>query len=660
MPKNFVPQDIELEKIITAINVNVEKEIAVCAVKAIDTESDGYFSTLWEFSLNGKHPRQLTFGSHMDISPRYSHDGSQLAFLSDRAGDGTSQVHILPMDGGEARQLGHLAGGASEVWWRPQGDRLLVLASVTVDPDRRKEGCMRWDGADAPARKADAPHLCWRLPYKMNGTGYLLDARTHLFMLDAAEGKPRQLTAGDFNVHSAAWAPDGKRLCFCRTREEEGQQHCTDIWLLDLEGDKPAQCMRLSSGQNNCSSPSWSPDGKWIVFAGAQADGDAQMRLWLIDMDGRQVRPLGDESIEVVAGELHWKKDSTAVAFIQAIRGLQSVVEISVPTVKTRPLAQGERQVGILAANDFLVYSSEDLVSAQELYCRRWDGQEEETQLSHFNPWWQERDRLHAEHRVFDVPAGGGSIEKIDGWLLALRDGDGLEKARPLLIDIHGGPASYVDFQFSSHAYWQILCSRGWTVLALNAVGSSSYGRDFSERLRGKWGELDLPQHLGALGQLQQQGIAREAAIIGNSYGGYMAAYAIGHSDRFKAAIVSAPVANLESHFGTSDSGYYADTYSMEVDEEESHHIFHKLSPASSIDKAKTPTLFLQGMEDERCPRAQTEELFVKLRYTTDTPTEMVLYPGGDHSFAVSGKPAHRVDALQRILQWLEKWVTDK
>lgn len=650
----FEPEDLLLEQRITDIHVIPDKPLALCAVKSIQQDTKKYDVSLWSFSMETGEARRFTCGEGKDESPRWSPDGRQIAFLSDRAKPGTPQVHLMPIDGGEARQLSHLQRGASQMCWHPDGRKLLVIANVTVDPDERAEGCDRRDGAQADAPDDDAPQLCWRLPYKLDGTGYTLDTRSHLFLIDASTGESRQLTRGDFDVRHAGWATDGRRLCFCRTRNAPGEEHCTDIWTLALDDDAPVHLKRMSFDQANSGSPSWSPDGRWIVFSGAVDAGDAQMRPWLIDVEHGKVSGLGDESIEVMPGDLQWNRDSKEVAFIQVARGLQQIAAISVPDGTVRCVVDGNRHVSKLAANDWLVYSSETPAAPLELFCDRWDDGAER-QLSHFNDWWNDRSAPAVAYRRFEVPDGDGGTESIDGWLLAPAQGDG---PGPLLVDVHGGPAAYVALNFSTHPYWQILCSRGWSVLALNAVGSSSYGREFSDRLRERWGELDLPQHLAAVAQLREEGIADErVAIIGSSYGGYMSAYAIGHSDRFRAAVVCAPVANMESHFGTSDSGYYADAYSTAGEPDEQRELLARLSPMTTIEKVRTPTLFLQGADDERCPRGQSDELFVKLKRAGGAPTEMVLYPGGSHHVFGTGKPRHRLDIQHRIVDWLERWV---
>jgi len=206
--------------------------------------------------------------------------------------------------------------------------------------------------------------------------------------------------------------------------------------------------------------------------------------------------------------------------------------------------------------------------------------------------------------------------------------------------------------------FWQVLCSRGWAVLALNAVGSASYGREFCDRLAGHWGEYDLPQHLAAVRQLREEGVCDERmAIAGKSYGGYLSGWAIGQCAQFRAAVVMAPVGNIQTHYGTSDGGYYADPYYMGSGEHFDRQLAAKLSPMAHVERASTPTLFMQGADDERCPKCQSEELFVSLMRAGRTQAELVLYPGEDHHFLGEGAPSVREDAAGRIVEWITRHV---
>ena len=120
--------------------------------------------------------------------------------------------------------------------------------------------------------------------------------------------------------------------------------------------------------------------------------------------------------------------------------------------------------------------------------------------------------------------------------------------------------------------------------------------------------------------------------------------------------MIAAPVTNLETHYGTSDSGYYSDPFAMCGEPQINRQTSQELSPMKHAEKARTPTLILQGEDDERCPKCQSEELFVTLMRGGDTPVEMVLYPGGSHHFLEAGMPSHSLDAATRLIDWVERW----
>lgn len=642
----FEVEDLFLEQRISDVHAVPARDVAACAVKNVRRDEDDYRSAIWLFPLDGGTPRQLTAGTGQDTRPRWSADGRHVAFLSDRA-DGKPQIHLIEPDGGEARQLSRFKGGAVSHEWRPDGRRLLATAPIEVDPEARGE-----PAGEPPPRDPDAPELVWRLPYKSDGTGYLLNQQMHLFTLDADTGDCRQLTEGAFDVRQAAWSPDGRRIVYCRTREARAA-HCTDLWIVDADG---SHARRVTHEQPNTATPQWSPDGRWIAFSGNLDEGDAQMRLWLLDVNSGRVQPLGDEGIEVEPGSnLYWSTDSCAVLLLVTQRGVQQLVRVSVPDGGLQTLVGGQRQLGgIAVAASKLVYVAEDGQTPQELHASEPDDSGER-RISEINAWWQQREPLTLELRRFDVPDGRGGTEQIEAWLLCARDA---QWPMPLLLDVHGGPASHVELSFQSNVYWPVLCSRGWAVLAPNVVGSSSYGREFAERLRGHWGEMDLAQHLAIIESLQREGFTDErVAITGSSYGGYMAAWAIGNCKLFRAAVVCSPVTNLETHYGTSDSGYYSDPYAMcgspHIDRDTSQ----RLSPMKHVEHACTPTLILQGKDDQRCPVNQAEELFVGLMRATDVPCEMVLYPGGDHHVLTDGKPSHRLDGITRLVEWLQRWI---
>lgn len=650
MTQPFEASDLFLHQSISDIHCAYEQNLAACTLTAVNQAQDQATTSIWIYPLGGGAPRQMTTADAHENTPRWSPDGRQLAFISER--NGTPQVFVMASDGGEARQVGQLDGVATGLQWTPDGHSLLVPVSLRVDPNLRGAR----PAPDAPPPPEGGPRIVWRLNHKADGLGYKLDHELHLFLLDVASGEARQLTDGPFNVPSAACSPDGRRIVHTRTREGD-QAHRTDVWIMDIDG---ANARQLTTEHAQVLFPIWSPDGQWIVFSGTLAEGDAQVGLWCIALDSGEVQPLGDDSLEI-AGEATSVQfagtDSTRVRALIVRRGVQAVAEISVPQGAVQWLVEGERQLAQLAASrDYLVYAAETPVQPLELYCCRKDGTQEQC-LSDLNPWWRERRQARAERRQFAVPDGQGGTEQVDGWLIRPEGGTDAPGATPLLVDVHGGPASFALFAFAPSAYWAMLWSRGWSILALNPVGSASYGREFAERLRGHWGELDLPQHLAAVKALQDEGlVGTQVAIAGKSYGGFMSSWAVGHTAVFQAAVPMAALTQLDIHWGSSDSGYYTDHYAMRGEDEAARERMRAHSPVEFLHGATTPTLLLHGADDERCPGSQAEAAFTALRRGGNQNSELVFYPGEGHKFTSGAKPSYRVDVMQRVVDWVTRW----
>jgi dipeptidyl aminopeptidase/acylaminoacyl peptidase len=645
MTTPFQPEDLFQFRQLDQLNCVLASDLASFVVTSVNQATDSATNELWVASVEHGSAKQFTFGVNGDYSPRWSPDGQRLAFLSAR-GNNFSQIQVLPLDGGEARPLSHLEEGVVAYEWSPDGRTILAAGAVSVDPEWRGERSDR-----AEPRAPDAPEVAWRLPYKADGMGYLLKRQIHLFAVDTATGNHSQVTRGAFDVLASCWSPDNARIAYVRTREGR-EAHRTDLWIADANG---GNARRATEDYTSAQFPHWSPDGRWIAFLGGRKEGDPQIRLWLYEVASGKVRQLGGD-LELATGDnVRWTKDSAMIAVVIAHRGCQHIASVAIPSGEVRTIVGGEVQVyGLCAASSRLAYFLEGVEFPRELWSCNWDGSDQR-RLTDFNAWWRERTGVTSELRRFDVPDGRGGRETIEGWYVRPQGATG---ALPLLVDVHGGPTSYALLGFPWHVYWNVLCARGWSIVALNPVGSSSYGLEFARRLNGAWGELDFPQHLAAADALQKEGLADERlAIAGKSYGGYMAAWAIGHTRRFRAAIVSAPVANLESHIGTSDGGYYSDPYTMQGERFLKPERYRQLSPVQHAHDAVTPTLILQGKEDERCPRGQAEEMFAALMRGGRAQTELVMYPGGGHHFFESGKPSHRLDVVTRMVAWLQRWI---
>ena len=610
-------------------------------VSEIDAERDDYRTTIWLAPTGAGEPRRYSHGPAHDTAPRWSPDGRRLAFLSDRDG-GQPQLYLLPT-GGEARRLTDLEHGAGAAVWAPDGSRMLFSARVPKEPpdDHR-------------------PKVITQAQYKMDSQGYTFGLRDQLFSLSLDSGEVRCLSDGAANDLAPAWSPDGATIAFCRLRGGVADFYLSDLWLMAADGSGARQ---LTSAVGRSLAPAWSPDGSLIACYGAanqgRSWGDPETLLWLVSVESGEARMLTyelDRQVQVVRFPLvspppQWSPDGTALSFPLADAGNVHLAEIDMADGALLRVVGGERQVISFdrhAGSNRVAFCAADLIHPGEVYLLAGG---EERRLTEINTaLLAARELPTVERRTFTNPHGG----TVEGWMLRPRSGT---TPAPLLLDIHGGPHSFVGNAFSTSSFYRyLLAAKGWAVLMLNPTGSGSYGRAFARGIRGRWGEYDMPEQMAALDALVAEGVADEArlAVAGASYGGYMTSWIIGHTDRFKAAAIDAPVSNLESFYGTSDIGMWFGEWQFEGGLDSHRERYRELSPVTYLDRVTTPSLVLHGEDDDRCPIGQGEELFAGL-VAAGVPTEFVRYPGASHGFVVSGRPSHRLDFNRRVTAWLER-----
>jgi dipeptidyl aminopeptidase/acylaminoacyl peptidase len=645
--------DLLAFKTIPELDLSPDGTRVAYVVTSIDTEKDEYRSTIHVTPAGGGEAVEFTRGPKRDSAPRWSPDGRHLAFLSDRDGE-ERQIYVIPLAGGEARRLTNVDGHAGPASWSPDGTKIAFSARVWVEPRP----------AEAEARKLweARPRHVTKAQYKTDGQGYTFDARAQLFVVDVATGETTRLTDGDFEDRAEAWSPDGRTLAFSRTRGEKDEYSWTDIWVRDVVSGAES---RVTENVGRATSPSWSPDGGTLACYGTDAQepglGDPMVRVWVVAASGGEARRLThryDRAAVLlpppaVTPAPVWSADGSSLMFVASDRGNAHIVRAAVSDGATSVLVGGERQVAYVSARPgrAIAFVAGDLESPSDLFVTDWNGRGERRitrlnadLLGHLGP-------VRGERRQFPSPHGG----TIDGWLFLPAERRG---PAPLLLDIHGGPASFTGSLFSlTYFYRYVLAARGWVVLALNPTGSGSYGRDFAHAIRGRWGEHDLVELLAAIDTLVGAGIADpdRLAVTGYSYGGFMTSWTVGHTDRFKAAVVGAPVVNQESFFGTSDIGMWFAPWEMGGGITPERETFRRLSPINYVDRVTTPTLVLHGEADERCPIGQGEELFAGLVASGKVPTEFVRYPGGSHMFIAQGRPSHRVDYNRRVVDWVTR-----
>lgn len=348
-------------------------EAAAYEVHTINSEQGISLRNIWLAPLAGGSPRQFTYGDS-DSMPRWSPDGSQLAFLSSR--QGTRQIYLLPRNGGQARQLGRFASGVMSIEWTPDGRYLLACCTATADPRQHNN-----HNTMPVNHSRNKLRLVWNRPDKIADKEYALYTAVHLFLIDVSNGVCTQLTKDSCIVRGANGSTDGKRIVYTRTRDGQQMTH-TELWMMDTDGKNARQ---IASGKIAVQYPKWSPDGRYIVFVGSD-EQNAHSQVWLFDFADGTARALSNSGMEVVPETiLSWSADSSRIVLILANRGRQEVVSITVADGQVTRLLTGDRHISRVALTaKHLVFVTEDLYTSNELYCSTVTGKDE-VQLSNLN-----------------------------------------------------------------------------------------------------------------------------------------------------------------------------------------------------------------------------------------------------------------------------------
>ncbi|MEN5061944.1 S9 family peptidase [Luteimonas sp. TWI1416] len=572
-----------------------------------------------------------------DRMPRWSPDGTRLGFLSTRAAPdvdttaprASSQVWATAADGATPRPLTASAGDVTAFSWSTDGTRVAYLA---IDPP-------------APERAA-------RLARKDDAIQVGRDAQfTRLWLTDANGRNARALTPPDLQVQDLAWSPDGRTFAL-RVSDEVGlgaMWYRSRVVLISAEdgGVLGTVTARASGGPL-----AWSPDGTRLLYGQLGPHGHTATRM--------VYAPATDTHVALATTwpgtlrTLQWREDGTLVGI--GLRGVRpqllaiapsdgevvELVELQGP-VRGLSLARNGRvalahgradhppEVGTLSEADMLGGGHVTWLTNTNPQVRAW-------------PLGQVRDLVWTSSR--DGRQIHGVLVLPSDW----RPGTRL----PTLVQAHGGPADawLSGWLGSWHDWAQSLAMRGYAVLLPNPRGSYGQGDAFTSLARGDWGDGPFQDVLDGLDAIQEEGIADPArvAIGGWSYGGYLSAWAVGHSDRFRTAIVGAAVIDTAVMALTTDVPYeYLPGYFGNVLEQRA--LYDRNSPIRSAQHVTVPVLVLHGEDDRRVPISQGEQ-FHRALLVNGTPVEMVRYPRGPHWFEAR---EHERDVLERVLDWLDR-----
>ncbi len=617
-------------------------------VWSIDKDKNEYRGAIWITRLDGSgEPEQFTSGDRRDGMPRWSPDGRWLSFVSNRGDDKTpASLYLIPAEGGEARKLTELKESVESAEWSPDSTRIVFTAR-----DRDEA----YDEEDDRKR---TPRRFRRVFHKLDSVGWTGDRRKHLWIVDL-DGNTRQLTDGDFEDDTPAWAPDGKRVFFAALRTPDWDvELISRLYAVDAGGGEPEQ---ITGDDAACGWPAFAADGRlayeWTVEDGTDPH---HTQVAVADKPGAAAKVL-TASLDRQCGPYPpirgpvW--NGGHIVFTLEDGGNAHLYSIAADGSGEPELLVGGEQVigGFDIAGDALVYVGSTHTTMRELYSGR-DGK----QLTHVGKDFTEGRELSEPERFTAVSKDG---TEVDAWIVRP---PGFDPARryPVILTIHGGPFTQYGTGFFDEV--QVMAAGGYVVLFSNPRGGSGYSENWGRAIRGPvgdagpgWGTVDYEDVMAVVDTALEKFDfvdGERMGVIGGSYGGFMTSWIVGHTNRFKAAITERSVNNLVSMFGSSDLFWVFERQfgGPMWDNVESH---LEKSPSTYAKNIETPLLILHSENDLRCPVEQGEHLFSLLRLL-GKEVELLRFPAESHELTRSGAPIHRVQRFDAVLEYFGRYLS--
>ena len=573
---------------------------------------------IWVYEKESNTARQFTYSEKTESWPRWSPDGKQLAFLSNRGGD-EEQIYILRSEAGEAAAVTKEKASVTAFEWSPDGQTIAYLA-----PDPKGEALEKKEKEKDDAHVVDKD-----------------ERHPRLRLLHLANHESRALTEANWEVKELAWLPDGQSIAVVATNRPASDEHTDRIYLVSVKDGKRKE---LFAPHGPVGDLRVSPEGTTLSFTGCREDGPEPHDILLLPVNGGAARNLTGASLDRQIVDYHWAKGGWLIAdyedgFTSKFVGYNGEGEKK----ESRELATNPNQFSVAATGE-IAFVGSNSTALPELWLRDLKG--EAQPVSHVNDGL--KDYAVAVPEVYKYKSFDGL--EIEAALLRPAGYDGKTKL-PLVVLVHGGPTGR--WRDSIDSWGQLLVARGYAVFYPNVRGSTGYGQKFVEMNRADWGGGDFKDVMAGVKDLIDKGIAdpERLGIGGWSYGGYMAEWAVTQTTQFKAAVSGAGMSNLISEFGTENGPAYDEWFwSTPYEKPEG---FLNSSPFLYLKNAKTPTLILQGEADTIDPPGQSEELYRGLkRY--GVAAEFVMYPREPHGFR---EAKHRVDVETRMVEWFDRYL---
>ena len=617
-----------------------------------DIMTDRMRPSLWLIDTRTGRQLPIAAGPGAHSQPLWSPDGTRLAYISTAEG-GAPQLYVRWMESGEAVRITGLPDSPSSLAWSPDGRWIAYSMFVPDEGMKLGKPVAKPEGATW----GEPLEIHTAVTYRADGEGYLKPGYSHIFLVPAEGGAPRQLTFGAVNDQGPlSWSADGRTLYFSGNRSPEWEREPvdTEVHALDIAS---GAVTALTDRDGPDASPAASPDGRQIAYVGFDDEklGYQNSILYVMNRDGSGRRALTADLDRSVDSPV-WADDGRSVYVSYDDEGTTKVARVSLDgSIRTvaeglsggsldRPYTGGAFSVadnGVLAVTSGSATRPADiaLVSSGE-----------KRQLTRLNAALLDHKRLG---EVVKIPTTAFDNRPIDAWL-TLPPGHSNGQRHPLILEIHGGPFAAYGPHFATDN--QLYAAAGYAVLSVNPRGSTSYGADFANQIHHSYPGRDYDDLMSAVDAAIAQGYAdpNRLFVTGGSGGGVLTAWIIGKTDRFKAAATQKPVIDWASFILTSDgSNYYSPYWFAKLPWEDPQAYWNR-SPLSLVGNVKTPTLVVVGSEDYRTPVSEAEQYYTAL-HLVGVPTALVKVPGASHG-GIAARPSQSGAKASAILAWFDRY----
>ncbi|MFQ5689248.1 MAG: prolyl oligopeptidase family serine peptidase [Gemmatimonadota bacterium] len=619
---------------------------------SLDIMTDRPRRNLWIVNADGTGNRPLTTGDADYSSPRWSPDGSQILYVG-KDENGKLQLFRRWMDTGQTAMLTHLDRSPGGIAWSPDGRRIALTLFVPETPKPFAHMPAKPKGAEW----AGAPRVMRRLNYRFDGAGYLPPGYTHVFILPAEGGTPRQLTRGPFNERGTpSWTPDGRHLILSANRHEDWEydSNDTEVYEISVE-DGSIRALTRRHGPDNGAIVS--PDGSMIAYTGFddRYQGYQVTRLYVMSRDGGGSRAL-TSSLDRSVARVRWAADGKGLFFQYDDEGNGKLgyvtLDGAVATLASdvgglslgRPYSGGSYSVaadGRFAFTETRPDHPADLAVAA--------AGKPPVRLTRLNDDLLGHKELgRVEEMWFESSFDG---RRIQGWIVKPPGFDPTRKY-PLILEIHGGPFANYGDRFAAEI--QLYAAAGYVVLYTNPRGSTSYGEEFGNLIHHAYPGHDYDDLMSGVDAVIARGYVDEdhLFVTGGSGGGVLSSWIVGHTDRFAAAVVQKPVINWYSWVLTADIGTIYKYWLPGLPWDNLEH-YMKRSPISYAGHVTTPTMLITGEEDYRTPISESEQFYQALKLR-EVPSVLVRIPDSGHGIAA--RPSHLIAKVQYVLAWFDRY----